>query len=203
MTVIVRLLLACALLVVILLAGLLGGGGLYGDQAAVAHFVDWRARYPDATRGLVFLTHGGGSPALLAVAVIAAVATAVRRRSAGLALLATTLGGRVLIELTKVAVGRPRPSLDAHPVYVFSQSFPSGHAGNTMITFGAIALFALPERWRVPGLAAAVTLSVLIGATRPMLGVHWPSDVLGGWCLGLLWLLACWTVWKRVRRSQT
>nr|WP_294171082.1 phosphatase PAP2 family protein [uncultured Sphingomonas sp.] len=200
---IVRLLLACALLLVILVAGLLGGGGLYGDQATVAHFVGWRARYPDAAKALIFLTHLGGSPALLAAAVTAALATAIRRRSAGLALLATILGGRLLIELTKMAVGRPRPSLDAHPVYVFSQSFPSGHAGNTMVTFGAIALFALPERWRVPGLVAAATLSVLIGATRPMLGVHWPSDVLGGWCLGLLWLLACWTVWERVRRPRT
>jgi undecaprenyl-diphosphatase len=198
-----RLILATVLLLLLITAGLLGGPGLYGDAATVGHFVGWRARYPDAAGALILLTQLGGSPALLSIGAVAAVATALRRRSAGVALAGVILGGRLLIELVKVAVGRPRPALDAHPVYVFSQSFPSGHAGNTMITFGAIALFALPERWRTAGLAAAITLSLLIGSTRPMLGVHWPSDVLGGWCLGLLWLLLCWTAWQRLSRAQT
>ncbi|WP_294173121.1 phosphatase PAP2 family protein [uncultured Sphingomonas sp.] len=198
-----RLILASALLLIVLVAGLSGGGGLYGDAAVVGHFVGWRARYPDAAGALIFLTHLGGSAALIPAAAAAALATAARHRPAAIALLATVVGGRLLIELTKMAVGRPRPTLDTHPVYVFSQSFPSGHAGNTMITFGAIALIALPERWRAGGLVAAVTLSLLIGSTRPMLGVHWPSDVVGGWCLGLLWLLICWTLWERFSRSRT
>jgi undecaprenyl-diphosphatase len=198
-----RLLLACTLLLVVIAAGALGGGQLYGDAAIVGHFVGWRARYPDAAGALILLTQLGGSAALLPAAAAAGLATAVRHRPGAIALLATVLGGRLLIELTKMAVGRPRPALDPHPVYVFSQSFPSGHAGNTMITFGAIALFALPERWRTAGLAAAITLSLLIGSTRPLLGVHWPSDVVGGWCLGLLWLLLCWTSWERFRRPRT
>lgn len=198
-----RLIVASALLLILLVAGLLGGPELDGDAAVVGHFIGWRVRYPEAAGALILLTHLGGSAALLPAAAAAALATAVRHRPAAIALLATVVGGRLLIELLKMAVGRPRPALDAHPVYVFSQSFPSGHAGNTMITFGAIALFALPERWRTAGLAIAVSLSLLIGSTRPLLGVHWPSDVVGGWCLGLLWLLLCWSLWERFRRPRT
>ncbi len=196
-----RLLLALALLLLLLAAGGWGGADLLSDRAIVERFIGWRRAQPEAAGALVWLTHLGGAPVLLLATAAAALATARRNRPAALALLATTLGGRLLVDSTKWLVDRPRPALDAHPVYVFSQSFPSGHAGNTMIAYGAIALFALPQRWRWPGLAAAVALSVLIGSTRPILGVHWPSDVLGGWCLGLLWLLACWTAWERVRNS--
>lgn len=196
-----RLLLASLLLLLVLVAGGWGGADLPPDQAIVRHFVSWRRAAPDAAGALVWLTHLGGGPVLLLLMAGTALALARTDRAAALALAATTLGGRLLVDGAKWLVDRPRPALDAHPVYVFSQSFPSGHAGNTMITYGAIALFALPGRWRLPGLAAATALSGMIGATRPMLGVHWPSDVLGGWCLGLLWLLACWSVWERVRRS--
>jgi undecaprenyl-diphosphatase len=44
-------------------------------------------------------------------------------------------------------------------------------------------------RWRGPAVAGAILLSLLIGASRVMLGVHWPSDVIGGWSFGLLWVV--------------
>lgn len=193
-----RLVPAVLLFPTLVLAGLLGGNASILDRAAVRHFVEWRASYPDATSALIILTQLGGAPVLLVAAAAAALVVVRRSRSAAFALLTTSLGGRLLIEFTKLAVGRPRPALDAHPVFVFSQSFPSAHAGNTMITYGAIALFAVPERWRPAAFAAAVAISLAVGVTRPVLGVHWPTDVIGGWCLGLLWLLACRAAWARL-----
>ncbi len=75
-------------------------------------------------------------------------------------------------------------------VEVHYQSFPSGHAANSMIAYLAIAWLAFDDpvhrRWAV---AAALLLSFLIGLSRPMLGVHWPSDVIAGWAFGLFWTL--------------
>lgn len=197
---ILRLLLAAALLVIVFVLGLFGGGGLALDQAPVNNLAGWRTAHPDTTSALIWLTQLGGAAVLLPLAALAAILTFKRNRSAAVALVLTVLGGRLLIEVMKLLVDRPRPAVDAHPVDVFSQSFPSGHAGNSMMTYGAIALFTLPERWRAQGLAVAVALSFVVGATRPVLGVHWPSDVVGGWCLGAIWLIACWTLWERSRQ---
>jgi membrane-associated phospholipid phosphatase len=196
---ILRLSLAAALLAAIFVTGLFGGGGLTFDQAFVRNLAEWRVAHPDSTHLVILLTALGGAAVLLPFAALVAAVTARRNRAAAIALVATVLGGRLLIEVMKITVNRPRPTIDAHAVSVFSQSFPSGHAGNSMITYGAAALFALPERWRAPGLAAAALLSLLVGATRPILGVHWPSDVVGGWCFGALWLVVCWWLWERFR----
>jgi undecaprenyl-diphosphatase len=56
------------------------------------------------------------------------------------------------------------------------------------LTTMALAL-TLGSRWHRPAVAAAVLLSLMIGISRVMLGVHWPSDVVGGWAFGLLWVL--------------
>jgi len=192
-----RLLLALALVAAVFVAGLFGGGGLVFDQALVGDLAVWRASSPETTSALILLTQLGGAAVLLTLTALAAIVIARRDRMAAMALIAIVLGGRLLIELMKLAVNRPRPAIDSHAVSVFSQSFPSGHAGNSIITYSAIALFALPKRWRATGLTAAVALSAAVGATRPILGVHWPSDVIGGWCLGALWILVCWTAWER------
>jgi membrane-associated phospholipid phosphatase len=72
------------------------------------------------------------------------------------------------------------------PTVTGDSSFPSGHSGNSMAVFAAIALIAVPRAWRRSALALAIAASIAIGLTRPYLGVHWPSDVVGGWALGLL-----------------
>ena len=73
---------------------------------------------------------------------------------------------------------------------VKTSSFPSGHAANSMIFYLALALvLTAGTRWHRPAAVAALLLSLLIGTSRVMLGVHWPSDVVGGWAFGLLWVL--------------
>ena len=108
----------------------------------------------------------------------------------GLALIAVTLIGRILVNVQKYAIGRFRPENEDHLVQVYSPSFPSAHSANTMIVFLTVALLlSVGTPWARPAAYAAIALSVLVGLSRVMLGVHWPSDVVGGWVFGLLWVL--------------
>jgi undecaprenyl-diphosphatase len=76
----------------------------------------------------------------------------------------------------------------------------------TYLTLGAL-IARTQERlsMRRGILAAAILLTVLIGASRVYLGVHWPTDVLAGWCLGAAWALICWVVatWLTRDRAPT
>lgn len=190
-------LLVLLLLTLLIFAGTVGGETLPIDRALVARGAMWRIEHPEPAGLAIWITHLGGSFVLvpLTLAIAALLWWRGGRRDA-LLLLATTLSGRAVIELLKLTIDRPRPLLDPYPVYVSSQSFPSGHAGNSMVTYLALALFALPQRWRRTGLAAALLLALAIGATRPILGVHWPTDVIGGWAFGILWVL----LWAAVSR---
>lgn len=112
------------------------------------------------------------------------------RARLAVALMSVILLGRGLSEVQKYGIGRGRPTLEPHLVVVQTPSFPSGHAGSSMIFYLTLTL-ALTSRgpWRWVAAACAVILSLLIGTSRVMLGVHWPSDVVGGWAFGALWVL--------------
>lgn len=127
---------------------------------------------------------------LIPLAVAAAVYLAFKRRRRAALLLVIAFGARLFVELQKSLFARPRPVLTDHLDTVSSLSFPSAHAANSMATLVAIALL-LPVslRWKWIAVAAAAVLSLLIGLSRIALGVHWPSDVIGGWAFGLLWML--------------
>ena len=106
-----------------------------------------------------------------------------------LGLLLVILVGRGMAEVQKYWIARARPALEPHLVVVKTSSFPSGHATSSMIFYLTVALALTPREWRRPAAGGAVLLSLLVGLSRVMLGVHWPSDVVGGWLFGLLWVL--------------
>jgi len=151
--------------------------------------------------------YAGDRPALLAIArfftalgeptvlIAACVACALwlwfaGRARLGVFLLLIAMTGRGLSEVQKYWIARARPSLEPHLVVVKTQSFPSGHATSSMIFYLALAIaLTAGTRWYRTAAAAAVALSLLIGTSRVMLGVHWPSDVIGGWAFGMLWVL--------------
>jgi undecaprenyl-diphosphatase len=93
---------------------------------------------------------------------------------------------------------RPRPDLVPHAVQVYTASFPSGHAmlsAVAYLTLGALlARVQAQRRVKAYLLGVSVLLAVLIGVSRVYLGVHWPTDVLAGWCVGAAWAMFCWTV---------
>jgi membrane-associated phospholipid phosphatase len=120
----------------------------------------------------------------------------------GLTLLVIALLGRGLSEVQKYEVARVRPALEPHLVVVKTQSFPSGHAASSMIFYLTLAIaLTAGTRWYRFAAGAAVLLSLLIGTSRVMLGVHWPSDVIGGWAFGLLWVLLALRPAERMLRA--
>jgi undecaprenyl-diphosphatase len=152
-----------------------------------------------------------GGTTLVAGATLATagfLALAGRRRALAL-LLVTVGGGQVLSVALKQGFARPRPELVPHASYVYTSSFPSGHAMMSAVTYLTIA--ALVARL-VPGrrmkafvVACAVTITLLTGVSRVYLGVHWPTDVIAGWAIGASWATGCWLVadWLERRRRET
>jgi undecaprenyl-diphosphatase len=120
--------------------------------------------------------------------------------------LGATLGGLGVNSLLKNLVARPRPSVVPHLTWVLSESFPSGHAMLSAIvylTLGALLAELVEKRWlKVYLLTVALGLTLLIGLTRVYLGVHYPTDVVGGWIAGLGWALVAALVARVARRKS-
>jgi membrane-associated phospholipid phosphatase len=136
-----------------------------------------------------------GGPVVLGVVTVAAGAVLGiiwRRWGPVLAAGVTVAGNGVLTLALKEAVGRSRPPLSGALAAADGYAFPSGHAATAAAAFGVLAfLCAGPLRaWaaRVAIWAGAAMLATLVGISRIYLGVHWTTDVLGGWAFGTLWL---------------
>lgn len=156
---------------------------------------------------VVDITALGGFAVLALIVLLAVGYLGVQRKwGDALLLLGATLGGTAISEGLKVGFARPRPDLVAHIVETTSMSFPSGHAmlsAVTYLTLGAL-LARAQEQKRLRGyiLGAAIVVTLLVGASRVYLGVHWPTDVLAGWMLGAAWALLCWAVATWLTRKE-
>jgi undecaprenyl-diphosphatase len=107
--------------------------------------------------------------------------------------------------LLKFAFARPRPDIVSPAARVFTTSFPSEHAALSAITYLTIAaLLARSQSSSKIGLyfiVLAAFVTILIGVSRIYLGVHYPTDVLGGWCIGAAWALGCWALMTWLQHS--
>lgn len=128
-----------------------------------------------------------------------------RRFEAGLVVF-TVVGGQLLSSLLKLGIDRPRPELVSHLADVQTLSFPSGHAmlsAVVYLTLGSLlAGHAASRAVRIFIIGAAVLLTLLVGASRAYLGVHWPSDILAGWSIGFAWAMACWLAARLFFRAR-
>ena len=175
-----------AMLAIFVLAGLVGGAQNPFDIAVSDAMVEFRHRWPELTSLAAIVTQVGSVYSTLGLGLLAATVIGLRgRRGAALLLAATVVLERLSVDGLKLAIGRPRPDLDL-PFMPASASFPSGHSANSMAVFVAIALIAAPPPWRRVALTVAIGASIVVGLTRVVLGVHWPTDVIGGWAWGLL-----------------
>jgi undecaprenyl-diphosphatase len=161
----------------------------HGGAARINHLVAGNSALVTVVKGVTWL---GSDGVLWVVVGVAAVILAIRRRWRLAAyLLVTAAGALVLDPVLKSLVGRLRPVV-AHPIaHGTGDSFPSGHSLGSIVCYGAILLVFLPAargRWRVAFVTVIVTLIALIGISRILLGVHYLSDVAGGWAIGITWL---------------
>jgi undecaprenyl-diphosphatase len=145
-----------------------------------------------------------GSQILSAILIGVALVLVARRDWRHLALLAITAGGGALLNgALKLAFHRSRPVYAAE-FHEASWSFPSGHAMDSLIAYGLLAYW-IGRRWRQvrrPTYIAAVLLVGLIGYARIYLGVHYLSDVVAGYCSGIVWLTACVTGYEFAERRR-
>ena len=111
-----------------------------------------------------------------------------------------SLGGSALLNMaTKQFFQRDRPALweSIAPEHTFS--FPSGHAMGSATLAMVVVLLCWHTRFRWPAVALAALFALTVGASRIYLGVHYPSDILGGWAAGIAWVSGVYLVLYRIR----
>lgn len=147
---------------------------------------------PEATRNLTAL--GSLAVLLLVVLAVAGFLALVRRWWHLVLVLVASGGGMLLMLVLKRAFDRPRPTVVPPLTLETTPSFPSGHAMMSAVVYLTLGtlLAQLCSRWRerIYVLTVAGLLTLVIGLTRLYLGVHYPTDVLAGWSIGLAWALA-------------
>lgn len=139
------------------------------------------------------LSHLGGTAVLAVMTLgVAGVVWAKTRRARAILLpLLALVGSPVLVHLVKMVVHRPTPPTDEMLAGAPHFAFPSTQAtvsAACLLTAAFVAWGVLPSwRSKVLAVASALSVSMLVGLVGLALGVHWLTDVLGGWALGLLW----------------
>jgi undecaprenyl-diphosphatase len=149
-----------------------------------------------------------GSTTVLALVTCAALGFLLASRRVRLAGLlgVSIVAGTIANNLLKTVFERARPEFVAGGVPIDSFSFPSGHAmlaAIVCLSLGALLARSEPRRAHKGYiLGVAIALTLLIGSGRVYLGVHYPSDVLAGWCIGALWAMATWQAARRLAPSR-
>jgi undecaprenyl-diphosphatase len=116
-----------------------------------------------------------------------------------------SLGGWFINEALKELFQRARPDIVPHLREVMTMSFPSGHAMQSAVvylTLGALSMHIAQRRLtKFFCMSVAMLATALVGASRVYLGVHYPTDVLAGWLIGLSWALLCWMIERSLERQ--
>ena len=182
------LLLFTTLMAALWLAMLLFGAGAADRDILLGLYAGDQPWLALAALGFTFL---GNWSTVIVVTILATAWMLYRgQRRRALLLLVASLTGRGLVILEKAYFARLRPEENLRLAEVHYQSFPSGHSANSMIVYLGIAVLAFDKaEHRRVAIALALLLTFLIGFSRPILGVHWPSDVIAGWAFGAMWLL--------------
>ncbi len=141
---------------------------------------------------------GGSTVITLMVTGVMIFLLLARRWKGALFVLVSVCGGLAISLLLKDFYDRPRPDIFTHRSHTMTPSFPSGHSANSAVAYFtmAVLLAKLVDRPLLKGYIFFVGLLVpgLVGLSRVLLGVHWPTDVIAGWLIGLSWGLIAWGV---------
>lgn len=179
-------------------------GTMVDIDAALAQALHERAP-PALLQALVTFTQLGSEPWIVGIGLLTLLVLLLRGEWSLAAVWTVTQWGILPLTLgIKSIIERPRP-LDNHGFVIEKGwSFPSGHALGSIVLYGMLAyvlLRLLPVRWHRGVIAATVVLVGSIGISRILLQVHYLSDVVAGFALGLAWLVLCMGVadWFRLR----
>ncbi|MFC9438800.1 phosphatase PAP2 family protein [Nocardia sp. NPDC057030] len=187
-------------------ANVIGKDGLTAIDTPVAN---WAVAHRNGTLTPLakMVSNLGGTVAMTILATVAVIAFALRgyRREAAVVTVAG-LGAWVLVDGGKNLIARPRPPIVDHVVVKTNFAYPSGHSLGSIVVIGILAVLLIPRlrrpaaRWIAAGAAAVFVAAV--GLSRIYLGVHWSTDVLGGWSLGALWVILCFGAYRYLAQRR-
>ncbi len=211
------------ILVVMVVGGIaaLGAGYLFVELAeqvrlttSVVYRADqvihtWFGQERQAGMTVLFNTATAIGGTLGMAVLVTAVATTLlvrKERASAIFVVVTAVAGGLLNLGLKMIFARARPDLASAIAVARWYSFPSGHAMGSFITFGALAYIVLRQNWpwvaKSAALAVALTMVVLVGVSRVYLGVHWASDIAGGWSAGTVWLTSTVVAFEMLLRLR-
>jgi membrane-associated phospholipid phosphatase len=146
---------------------------------------------------MVFFTKAGSALVLVPFNVMVFIILMRRCNRAAASFWALAVAGAALLNLlAKHAFARTRPDLWISILPETTFSFPSGHAMQSMAVAAALTLLAWPTQGRWGALVLGTCFVFLVGMSRVYLGVHYPSDILGGWAASLSWVIGLSILFK-------
>lgn len=156
-------------------------------------------RTPALTSVAIFVTNIGSTVSMTVIASLTILYLLIKRRWGDAVLVGVVAAGAgLLVRFGKATVGRERPPVEFRLVTETNESFPSGHALASAAIIGVVLVVLVPgiksRAARVWVIVGAGLFVLAIGLSRVYLGVHWATDVIGGWVTGLAWLALCLTV---------
>jgi membrane-associated phospholipid phosphatase len=183
------------------------------DFRQAIRFYEFSSSHPAIRKIALWITDAGsGRPRQVVVAAVAVILLIQRKWRLAVFWTIVQCLERELIVDAKNAFERPRPDYPEATTLASGWAFPSGHAMGVMVTYGMLA-YLLALHWRRrwlcwPAVGLICLFILLVGLSRMLLGVHWFSDVLGGYLLGLAFISLCgaiveWTNQLSLRRSRS
>lgn len=153
---------------------------------------------------VVYITNTSG-PIIIPIvtALLCVVLLYTEKRNYALKLMLGVGGASLIGVILKNIFNRQRPDLWDKIVTEHTFSFPSGHAIASSALAASIIFALWHTKWRYPSIILGVLYSIIIAFTRLYLGVHYPSDIIAGWCISLSWVALVWFIFTQTKKEVT
>ena len=168
------------------------------DEAILIEVAKWRS--PTLTRVMMDVGSFGSPVVIFLIAAFAFTVLWTTNNRIGAVRVAAAWTAEIWLEILKRVIARPRPAVVPYLVSFSGFSFPSGHAMTAAALYATIAAvisstYVQDRNARVAIWLICIVIIATVAASRVYLGVHYPTDVVGGLIFGIAWSLLCGRLW--------